>query len=127
MAKEFDASQYTKEELLELMEAIKDLLGINKIDLRAALLEHYQRCQRIAIQAEEHFFDNPSAMASALNATSAALKEVSRQDIEVYNAEQAKKLELAIINTFKAFPDQKEDLLKSFQQNLGLSDNGQQS
>lgn len=120
MAKEFDASQYTKEELLELMEAIKDLLGINKLDLRAALLEHYQRCQRIAIQAEEHFFDNPSAMASALNATTAALKELSRQETEVYNAEMAKKLELATINVVKHFPDIKQKFLRLYYQELGL-------
>lgn len=124
MAKEFDASQYTKEELLELMEAIKDLLGINKLDLRAALLEHYQRCQRIAIQAEEYFFDNPSAMASALNATTAALKELSRQETEVYNAEKAKKLELAIINVVKHFPDIKQEFLRLFYQELGLWING---
>ena len=120
MAKEFDASQYTKEELLELMEAIKDLLGINKLDLRAALLEHYQRCQRIAIQAEEYFFDNPSAMASALNALTTALKELSRQETEVYNAEMAKKLELATINVVKHFPDIKQEFLRLYYQELGL-------
>lgn len=120
MAKEFDVSQYTKEELLELMESLKEYLGISRIDLESALIEQYQRCRQIAIQAEEHFFDNPSAMASALNATTAALKELIRQEIEVYNAEMAKKLELALINTFKEFPAEKEKLLKSFQKNLGV-------
>lgn len=120
MAKEFDASQYTKEELLELMESLKEYLGISRIDLESALIEQYQRCRQIAIQAEERFLDNPSAMASALNALTTALKELSRQETEVYNVEQAKKLESAIINTIKEFPDIKEDLLKSFQKNLGL-------
>lgn len=117
--KEFDASQYSREELKILVEKLSEFLGLPKtLDIKAEIFEHYQRCRRIAERAESKFDDNPSAMSSALNTVNSALKELSRQEIDIYNAERAKVLETAFINTLKEFPDCAEEILNRFHVNL---------
>ena len=118
--KEFDASQYTREELKELNQRLSEYLGLapKDLDLQAEIKEHYFRCKRIAEAAEARFEANPSAMSSALNTVNSALKELSRQETDIYNAAMAKELEMAIINTLKEFPDLANNILDRFYSNL---------
>lgn len=118
--KKFDASQYTREELRELNQKLSEYLGLapKDLDLQAEIKEHYFRCKRIAEAAEARFEANPSAMSSALNTVNSALKELSRQETDIYNAAMAKELEMAIINTLKEFQDVAPNILKRFYENL---------
>jgi len=118
--KEFDASQYTREELKELNQRLSEYLGLapKDLDLQAEIKEHYFRCKRIAEAAEAKFEANPSAMSSALNTVNSALKELSRQETDIYNAARAKALEMALINTLKEFQDIAPNILKRFYENL---------
>lgn len=118
--KEFDASQYTREELKELNQKLSEYLGLalKDLDLQAEIKEHYFRCKRIAEAAEAKFEANPSAMSSALNTVNSALKELSRQETDIYNAARAKALEMALINTLKEFQDIAPNILKRFYENL---------
>ena len=118
--KEFDASQYTREELKELNHRLSEYLGLapKDLDLQAEIKEHYFRCKRIAEAAEAKFEANPSAMSSALNTVNSALKELSRQETDIYNAARAKALEMALINTLKEFQDIAPNILKRFYENL---------
>ena len=118
--KEFDASQYTREELKELNQRLSEYLGLapKDLDLQAEIKEHYFRCKRIAEAAEAKFEANPSAMSSALNTVNSALKELSRQETDIYNAARAKALEMTLINTLKEFQDIAPNILKRFYENL---------
>lgn len=118
--KEFDASQYTREELRELTQKLSEYLGLapKDLDIQAEIKEHYFRCKRIAEAAEARFEANPSAMSSALNTVNSALKELSRQETDIYNAARAKALEMALINTLKEFQDIAPNILKRFYENL---------
>lgn len=118
--KEFDASQYTREELKELNQRLSEYLGLvpKDLDIQAEIKEHYFRCKRIAEAAEAKFEANPSAMSSALNTVNSALKELSRQETDIYNAARAKALEMALINTLKEFQDIAPNILKRFYENL---------
>ncbi|WP_367425881.1 hypothetical protein ABX026_01565 [Snodgrassella alvi] len=118
--KEFDASQYTREELIELNQKLSEYLGLalKELDIQAEIKEHYFRCKRIAEAAEARFEANPSAMSSALNTVNSALKELSRQETDIYNAARAKALEMALINTLKEFQDAAPNILKRFYENL---------
>lgn len=118
--KKFDASQYTREELRELNQKLSEYLGLapKDLDLQAEIKEHYFRCKRIAEAAEARFEANPSAMSSALNTVNSALKELSRQETDIYNAARAKALEMALINTLKEFQDIAPNILKRFYENL---------
>ena len=118
--KKFDASQYTREELRELNQKLSEYLGLalKDLDLQAEIKEHYFRCKRIAEAAEAKFEANPSAMSSALNTVNSALKELSRQETDIYNAARAKALEMALINTLKEFQDIAPNILKRFYENL---------
>lgn len=118
--KKFDASQYTREELKELNQKLSEYLGLapKDLDLQAEIKEHYFRCKRIAEAAEAKFEANPSAMSSALNTVNSALKELSRQETDIYNAARAKALEMALINTLKEFQDIAPNILKRFYENL---------
>lgn len=118
--KKFDASQYTREELRELNQKLSEYLGLapKDLDLQAEIKEHYFRCKRIAEAAEAKFEANPSAMSSALNTVNSALKELSRQETDTYNAARAKALEMALINTLKEFQDIAPNILKRFYENL---------
>lgn len=125
--KEFDASQYTTEELKLLVEKLSKMLGLvnnTELNLQDEVLDHYLRCKRIAELAEQNFTEKPSAMASALNVTTAALKELSRQEVEIYNAEACKALQSAFINTLKEFPEVAEQILERFYSNLESQVNG---
>lgn len=118
--KEFDTSQYTREELKELTQKLSEYLGLvpKELDILAEIKEHYLRCKRIAEAAEARFEANPSAMASALNTVNSALKELSRQETEIHNAARAKALEMALINTLKEFQDVAPNILNRFYANL---------
>lgn len=118
--KKFDTSQYTREELRELTQKLSEYLGLasKDLDLQAEIKEHYFRCKRIAEAAEAKFEANPSAMSSALNTVNSALKELSRQETDIYNAARAKALEMALINTLKEFQDIAPNILKRFYENL---------
>lgn len=116
--KKFDASQYTREELRELNQKLSEYLAPKDLDLQAEIKEHYFRCKRIAEAAEARFEANPSAMSSALNTVNSALKELSRQETDIYNAARAKALEMALINTLKEFQDIAPNILKRFYENL---------
>ena len=116
--KKFDASQYTREELKELNQKLSEYLAPKDLDIQAEIKEHYFRCKRIAEAAEAKFEANPSAMSSALNTVNSALKELSRQETDIYNAAMAKELEMAIINTLKEFPDLANNILDRFYANL---------
>ena len=118
--KKFDASQYTREELKELNQKLSEYLGLapKDLDIQAEIKEHYFRCKRIAEAAEARFEANPSAMSSALNTVNSALKELSRQETDIYNAAMAKALEMAIINTLKEFSDLAPGILDRFHVNL---------
>lgn len=118
--KKFDASHYTREELRELNQKLSEYLGLapKDLDLQAEIKEHYFRCKRIAEAAEAKFEANPSAMSSALNTVNSALKELSRQETDIYNAARAKALEMALINTLKEFQDIAPNILKRFYENL---------
>ncbi|NUF08902.1 hypothetical protein [Snodgrassella sp. ESL0324] len=118
--KKFDASQYTREELKELNQRLSEYLGLvpKDLDIQAEIKEHYFRCKRIAEAAEAKFEANPSAMSSALNTVNSALKELSRQETDIYNAARAKALEMAIINTLKEFSDLAPGILDRFHANL---------
>lgn len=118
--KKFDASQYTREELKELNQRLSEYLGLvpKDLDIQAEIKEHYFRCKRIAEAAEAKFEANPSAMSSALNTVNSALKELSRQETDIYNAARAKALEMALINTLKEFQDIAPNILKRFYENL---------
>ena len=99
---------------------MSEYLGLapKELDIQAEIKEHYFRCKRIAEAAEERFEANPSAMSSALNTVNSALKELSRQETDIYNAAMAKELEMAIINTLKEFPDLANNILDRFYANL---------
>lgn len=118
--KKFDTSQYTREELRELTQKLSEYLGLapKDLDIQAEIKEHYFRCKRIAEAAEARFEANPSAMSSALNTVNSALKELSRQETDIYNAARAKALEMALINTLKEFQDIAPNILKRFYENL---------
>ena len=118
--KKFDTSQYTREELKELTQKLSEYLGLapKELDILAEIKEHYLRCKRIAEAAEAKFEANPSAMSSALNTVNSALKELSRQETDIYNAARAKALEMALINTLKEFQDIAPNILKRFYENL---------
>lgn len=118
--KKFDTSQYTREELRELTQKLSEYLGLapKDLDIQAEIKEHYFRCKRIAEAAEAKFEANPSAMSSALNTVNSALKELSRQETDIYNASRAKALEMALINTLKEFQDIAPNILKRFYENL---------
>lgn len=118
--KKFDTSQYTREELRELTQKLSEYLGLapKDLDIQAEIKEHYFRCKRIAEAAEAKFEANPSAMSSALNTVNSALKELSRQETDIYNAARAKALEMALINTLKEFQDIAPNILKRFYENL---------
>lgn len=118
--KKFDTSQYTREELKELTQKLSEYLGLvpKELDILAEIKEHYLRCKRIAEAAEDRFETNPSAMASALNTVNSALKELSRQETDIYNAARAKALEMALINTLKEFQDVAPNILNRFYANL---------
>lgn len=118
--KKFDASQYTREELKELNQKLSEYFGLapKDLDIQAEIKEHYFRCKRIAEAAEAKFEANPSAMSSALNTVNSALKELSRQETDIYNAARAKALEMALINTLKEFQDIAPNILKRFYENL---------
>ena len=99
---------------------MSEYLGLapKDLDLQAEIKEHYFRCKRIAEAAEAKFEANPSAMSSALNTVNSALKELSRQETDIYNAARAKALEMALINTLKEFQDIAPNILKRFYENL---------
>lgn len=115
--KDFDTSSYTRDELLQLVETLTEHLG-NSTNVRFELLQHYERCKRIAQDAEALFMEEPKAFGAASNTVTAVLKELSRQEVEVYNAEKAKAMEAAIINTIKEFPEIADSFLERFKANL---------
>lgn len=107
MEKSFNPNDYSRAELKKIADGIYKELGINHINLQVELSEHYRRCNEAADLAYKALEDGnaTAGTAAVLTATTGALKELARLEIDLRNADSLKLFEQAVIETLRQMDD----------------------
>lgn len=103
------------EELEVELDLPKDVASLSDLDLDEELLAQYKRARRLLALAEHDEEVPLSQKATALNAISTIITNITKTQTELYNAERLKTLELVLISVLKRFPEIKEQFLAEYE------------
>lgn len=92
----------------------KDVASLSDLDLDEELLAQYKRARRLLALAEHDEEVPLSQKATALNAISTIITNITKTQTELYNAERLKTLELVLVSVLKRFPEIKEQFLAEY-------------
>ena len=97
-------------------------VNLNELNLENALMEQYNTVIRLRDMTMDDEQVAPNQKAQVLNTAQALLAQITKSQVDLYNAERVKKLELALVATIKTLPkDAKQVYFTLYEQNLGLS------
>ena len=115
MSGEIDFSGWSRRKLEALRDEVDKALG-GGLNLEQELIEHYWRCKGAAEIAYTGLQEGTMSQGAAavLTATTGALKEISRLQTDLYNADKVKTLESAMIAALRLCDDQ-EAVLDEFE------------
>ena len=89
-------------------------------NIEKELTDHYIKCREardLALQ-QMQYGESASAAASLLTATTSALKELAKLQIDLYDAERVKTLQRVVVKVIKSAPNP-EHLLHLLESELG--------
>lgn len=107
--KEFDPRGYTADELRQIRTYITQLLGESvRTDVLDTLQEHLDTCIQVRDILVSNARENPSGVASALNAVTQAIDKIARIQVDLNGAEKVQRLTKIVVAALKDKPEAKE-------------------
>lgn len=91
-----------------------------KIDLQNKISEHYNRLERLAIEAEEDDEEKYSSRVAAMNSLSNMLKELTNNQERIINMKRLMRIETVVIEVINEYlsNDQKEVFMTKLEERL---------
>lgn len=83
---------------------------IGAIDLKAELAEQYAKAKTLYANVETSSCFTPNQKASVLNAVTAILAAITKEQAKVHNMERLKAMEAALIEALKTLPEEAQQV-----------------